>query len=1298
MFRLYATLRRIPSILVFAILALAEPVGAVDWQIEAGSVALPATDAASIYVAVEFRQAYDEPPVVMVLSSSADSDPVAVRVRGVTATGFELVQVEPGGEDGPHGPVEVHYLAVEPGVHIFEDGTRIEAGRLATNAVQHGKEIFGKRTWDEITYTTGFFAPPVVLADLQTTVNEIAAVPGVASEPWLVVAVRGVTGNGFEVALERAQSAPGEVVEPETVGWVAIEAGAEVDIESNDTSTILFETLLTEDRIKGWNNGCRRVDFTGTYGQTPLVVGHQDTHDGRDGGWLRRCSSDAAGVDLAVDEDRFIDDEREHTKEVAGLAVAATAFDAVIKPPPVARLVSPSARVAEGGGSVTLRVILDHEGTEEFQIGFAATGGTATAGTDFDAVTGTVVIPAGQVAGALTIPIFDDGLVEGAETFVVMLTAASGGFLGAPVEAEVLIGDDDLGAESGWRLEADLIVLPASGAGSTFVQVVLRQAYAEPPVVVLLASSGDEAPVSARIRNVTTTGFEIVQVEPGGEDGPHGELEVHYLAAEAGEHLLEDGTRIEVGTLSTTVVQHGKGVSGAESWEVIAFGEAFSSPPVVLAGLQTTTNEGAPIPGAPSEPWLVVAIQNVTENGTKLALERSESAPGEVNEPETIGWVAIDAGTVSVVSANNGAEALLETVITADKIKGWENGCKNFGFAGIFSVPPLVIGHQNRHDGNGGSWLRRCAVDEVRVGLAVDEDRYRDEERLHTSEAAGLVIAGSAFDAVVNGSPPAKPEIFFAAASTSVGEGDGSVVLTVNLSAASAVNVSVGYATTDGAADGADYTSVGGTVVIPAGQTNAEITIQITDDSVVEGDEAFSVSLSNPNGASLGLPSTVPVIIVDDDFLLPSVLFASSEVTVGEFEGPVSLTVVLSAESAVEVTVDYITANGTATAAEDYTANNGMLTIPAGELSGTITVPILDDAVFEGDEDFSVSLNNPEGATLGTPATSTITITDDEGAPTVALASSSTSVGESDGSVILEVELSVATTAEVTVNYTTADGTATAAADYTATSGMLTIPAGQTNAMITTSILDDPDVEDDEDFTVSLSNPQGATLGTPSTVTITILSDDLQLTTVGFATDAATFGEADGTISLAVVLSAVSAVDVTVDWSTADGTAVAGDDFDADAGVLTIPAGEMTGTVEVSLIDDAQPEDAESFSVILADPVGADLGAVTSSSITVTDDDAILSFLSFESDYTFVNEDVGTVELTVRLEPAANSEVSVRLATAGGAAVPGVDYTPVDQVLSFAPGEISQTITLAIIDDTTYESSSTTRLTNLRRV
>ncbi len=312
---------------------------------------------------------------------------MAVRLRNVTATGFELVQVEPGGEDGPHGPVEVHYLAVEPGAHILSDGTQIEAGVLATSAVQHGSGVTGGRSWDSITFGSSFASPPVLVAGLQTTANETAAIPGAASEPWLVVAVQGVTASGAEMALERSESAPGEVMGPETIGWVAIETGVMTTLEANDGSTVGLESLLTATEIRGWDNGCRQVDFAGTYGQAPLVVGHQQTRNGGDGGWLRRCAVDVAWVSLAADEDRFRDSERAHADEVAGLLIVERGFDAVVQPPPVASLATVSARVTEDGGSVSVEVVLDHAASDPMEIAFTTADGTAVAGADYTATT-----------------------------------------------------------------------------------------------------------------------------------------------------------------------------------------------------------------------------------------------------------------------------------------------------------------------------------------------------------------------------------------------------------------------------------------------------------------------------------------------------------------------------------------------------------------------------------------------------------------------------------------------------------------------------------------------------------------------------------------------------------------------------------------------------------------------------------------------------------------------------------------------------------------------------------------------
>lgn len=190
------------------------------------------------------------------------------------------------------------------------------------------------------------------------------------------------------------------------------------------------------------------------------------------------------------------------------------------------------------------------------------------------------------------------------------------------------------------------------------------------------------------------------------------------------------------------------------------------------------------------------------------------------------------------------------------------------------------------------------------------------------------------------------------------------------------------------------------------------------------------------------------------------------------------------------VSVSYTTANGTATAA-DYTPTAGILTWPQGDTTDrSFTIPITNDAIFEGNEAFSVTLSAPTcDAVLSTPS-QTITILDDEATPGLSIDSVAQLEGNSGtSSMIFTVTLAPASAQTVTVNYLTSGGTATPGADYTATSGTLTFAPGVTTQTITVPIVGDTVAEPDETFLVSLSGPTGATL-VAADGTGTIQNDD----------------------------------------------------------------------------------------------------------------------------------------------------------------------------------------------------------------
>ena len=240
-----------------------------------------------------------------------------------------------------------------------------------------------------------------------------------------------------------------------------------------------------------------------------------------------------------------------------------------------------------------------------------------------------------------------------------------------------------------------------------------------------------------------------------------------------------------------------------------------------------------------------------------------------------------------------------------------------------------------------------------------------------------------------------------------------------------------------------------------------------------------------------------------DDDNPPSVAFASgadggaagtATVAEGTGETPTtgSLPVHLSAPSALPVTVAYAVTGGTATPTTDYTLAAGTLTFAPGEQDKSIDVSVVGDAVDEPDETVVVSLSAPTNATLGTPATGTLTITDDDVPPTATIANVRVNEGQSGTTqMTFTVVLSAPAPAgqPVSVTYATSNGNGTAGQDYVASSGVATIAGGQTSTTITVSVIGDTVVEPNESLRLNLSSPTGAVLGT-TTATGVILNDD----------------------------------------------------------------------------------------------------------------------------------------------------------------------------------------------------------------
>ena len=313
----------------------------------------------------------------------------------------------------------------------------------------------------------------------------------------------------------------------------------------------------------------------------------------------------------------------------------------------------------------------------------------------------------------------------------------------------------------------------------------------------------------------------------------------------------------------------------------------------------------------------------------------------------------------------------------------------------------------------------------------------------------------------------------------------------VSLDAASARQVTVAYATGDGTARALeDYTAVSSTTLtFAAGDTEQTIRIATQQDTRNEAPEAFTVTLSDPSNATLAAGATTATGTIADDDDPPVLSLAGTTVSEGE---TVEFVVTLSPASGKPVTVTWRTDDGTARAREDYTAVSSTrltLTFNAGDTEQTIRITTEQDTRNEDQEAFTVTLSSPSNATLAAgAATATGTIADDDDPPLLSLAGAAVSEGETAEFV---VTLSPASGKPVTVAYRTDDGTARAREDYTAVSSMtLTFAAGDTEQTISISTIQDTRSEDQETFTVTLSNPSNATLARHAATATGAITDD----------------------------------------------------------------------------------------------------------------------------------------------------------------------------------------------------------------
>ena len=961
------------------------------------------------------------------------------------------------------------------------------------------------------------------------------------------------------------------------------------------------------------------------------------------------------------------------------------------------------------GGNATVTVSINRATNEEVTVEYATSNGTATAGSDYTSASGTLTFTSGQSSAEMfTVGITSDTTDEADETFTVTLSEVSDSATINDGIGVVTITNDDNPSLS----VEDVTVDEDVAGGKATVTVSINRATNEEVTVEYATSDGTATAGSDYTSASGTLTFTsgqssdetfTVSITDDSADEPDETFTV--TLSSTANASISDATA--VGTITDDDSTPGLSIGDKSVAENVAGGKAKFTVTLGAASGKDVTVEYATSDGTAT-----VGSDYTATSGTLTFSAGDTSKTVEVSVTNDTTDEADETFTVTLSDATNASisDATATGTITDDDAapglsigdvsvsEGVAGGKAKFTVSlGAASGREVTVEYATS-DGTATSGsdytsasgtLTFAAGDTSKtVEVSVTNDSVDEADETFTVTLSSATNA-SISDATAVGTitdDDAAPGLSIGDVSVAEGVAGGKAKFTVTLGAVSGKEVTVEYATSDGTAKaGSDYTSASGTLTLSAGDTSKTVEVSVTNDSVDEADETFTVTLSSATNATIS-DATAVGTITDDD-VAPGLSIGDVSVAEGVAGGKAKFTVTLGAASGKDVTVKYATSDGTAKAGSDYTSASGTLTFSAGDTSKTVEVSVADDSSDEPDEMFTVTLSDAANASIS-DATAEGTITDNDGAPGLLIGDMRVDEDVSGGTAVFRVRLSPASGKEVTVEYATSDGTAAAGSDYTSASGTLTFSAGDTSKAISIAIKDDDQGEEDEDFTLTLSNALNATIDDDTGVVTIMDDDDMPSLSVGGVTvsEGITGGRAVFTVSV----SSPTSRQVTVEYATSDGTATDGADYTGGSGILTFAPGETGKTISFAVADDSLDEEDETFTLTLSGPSNATLAVAVATALIVDDDEApVLSM----ADVT-VAESAGTAELTASLSGPSGKTVSVDYATSDGTAVAGSDYEAVSGSLMFAPGETEKTISVRVIDDAEIESeeSFTVRL------
>jgi hypothetical protein len=461
-----------------------------------------------------------------------------------------------------------------------------------------------------------------------------------------------------------------------------------------------------------------------------------------------------------------------------------------------------------------------------------------------------------------------------------------------------------------------------------------------------------------------------------------------------------------------------------------------------------------------------------------------------------------------------------------------------------------------------------------------------------------------------------------------------------------------------------------------------DVSLAAINDAESEGDETISLTVAAGAGYDVGRPAAATATIKDDDVPAVAITAAANQVSEGPNPGSLVFTIARGAGSATAAAAAakiYYSVAGTATPGADYQGlpnydsptRKGWVLLPADTPSVNVTLPVVGDTTYEGNETVQLTLAIGADYSVGLPDSASATIVEDD-PPPVTVAVVDDTAAETTGSDTIRFRVTRAgdTTADLPVAYSLG-GTSTAA-DYGSPTGFnpadqtgtVVIPAGQSSVDVYLTPLDDSLREGDETVRFTVVAGSGYAVGQSGEATATILDDDVPRVTLTAATSSAAEEQAGAYLEFLAQRVGDTTADLTVMY-TVGGTAAAANDYAAfpgfdpatGTGTITIPAGQSSIVITISSVDDALPEGDETVVLTLTPGSEYSIGSPGAATGTIVDDDVVgapvVTLSAPDPQASEPGLDTAAFQISRR---GSQSDALVVWYTVSGTASQGVDY------------------------------------------